>query len=99
MNARQRGLLSQLIAVYVQRLPEPLASVERERIDADAVRFAWAGETERRRGHYYQLQGPTFLVEYDNTQNEANHVHAVWRDMVRDFGLDALRSHIAGSHR
>jgi len=98
MNAAQRSILSELINVYVRRLPEPLATIERGRIDAHAVHFAWAGETERRRGHYYRLQSPTFLVEYDNTQDGANHVHAVWRDMLRDFGLDALRAHVAASH-
>jgi hypothetical protein len=98
MSPAQRTALTELIDVYVHRLPEPLAAFEGEQIDTNAVHFAWAGETERRRGHYYRLQGPTFLVEYDNTQNEANHVHAVWRDMVRDFGLDALRSHVATAH-
>jgi hypothetical protein len=98
MRDGQRSLLSELIDVYVDRLPAPLAKVQKERIDAGGVHFAWAGETERRRGHYYRLQGPSFLVEYDCTQDNANHIHAVWRDMERDFGLDALRTHTAGSH-
>ena len=99
MSASQRDALSQLIDIYVDRLPGALVEVERKRIDVDAVHFAWAGESERRRGHYYRLQGPAFLVEYDNTQDGANHVHAVWRDMERDFGLDALRTHVAGTHK
>jgi len=98
MTTAQRTGLSELIDVYLDRLPEPLAEVERDRIDVNAVYFAWAGEAERRRGHYYRLQGRSFLVEYDNTQDGANHVHAVWRDMARDFGMDALRSHMATAH-
>jgi len=97
MESGQRKMLSELIAVYIDRLPEPLARIERERIERagiDGVHFAWAGETERRRPHYYRLQGPSFLVEYDNTQNDANHLHSVWRDPERDFGGDLLRQHV-----
>ena len=64
---------------------------------ADAIRFAWAGGDRRGQGHYYRLQGPTFLVEYDNTQNGANHVHSVFRDLQDDFGGDLLRRHYAES--
>jgi hypothetical protein len=98
LNEAQRAALSSLVDVYVQRLPEPLAAHERRRIDVDDVHFAWAGSTARREGHYYRLQGPSFLVEYDCTQDDGNHIHAVWRDMDRDFGLDVLRSHTASSH-
>ena len=59
----------------------------------DGIRFAWAGGMERGQPHYYRLQGPTFLVEYDNTQDGANHVHTVWRDFDGDFGEDLLRRH------
>ena len=61
----------------------------------DAIAFAWAGETEKGKKHYYRLQGPTFLVEYDNTQNDGNHIHSVWRDFNGDFGRDLLREHLA----
>jgi len=101
MDASQQKLLAELITVYVDRLPEPLAGIERERIERagiDGVHFAWAGATERRRPHYYRLQGPTFLVEYDNTQNDANHLHSVWRDPERDFGGDLLREHVRREH-
>jgi hypothetical protein len=101
MDNAQAKLLSELVDVYVERLPEPLAAIERERIDRagiDGVHFAWAGETERYRPHYYRLQGPTFLVEYDNTQNDANHMHTVWRDPDRDFGGDLLRDHVRRDH-
>jgi hypothetical protein len=101
MSATQRDLLSRLVDVYLERLPEALARVEREaleREDISALHFAWAGEDGRRRPHYYRLQGPSFLVEYDQTQDEANHVHAVWRHPGRDFGADLLRAHISNGH-
>jgi hypothetical protein len=98
MTPSQRENLAALVAVYLDRLPEPLAALERDRVDLHDIHFAWAGGLERREGHYYRLQGTSFLVEYDNTQDGANHVHAVWRDSLRDFGLDPLRSHSSQSH-
>jgi hypothetical protein len=65
---------------------------------SQAVHFAWAGSDRPREGHYYRLQTPTFIVEYDNTQDGANHIHAVWRDPTRDFGIDPLRRHRRGAH-
>jgi hypothetical protein len=59
----------------------------------DKIGFAWAGGLERGMEHYYRIQAPTFLIEYDNTQNDANHVHSVWRDFENDFGVDLLRKH------
>jgi hypothetical protein len=64
----------------------------------DNLWFAWAGGTERGEKHYYRIQGPTFLVEFDNTQNDGNHVHSVWRDYNGDFGQDILRDHLATEH-
>ena len=60
----------------------------------EKITFAWAGEAERGKKHYYRVQGPTFLIEYDNTQNDANHIHSVWRDFDGDFGRDLLREHL-----
>jgi hypothetical protein len=59
----------------------------------DKLSFAWAGGIEKGEGHYYRVQGPTFLLEYDNTQNNNNHIHAVYRDFESDFGEDLLRKH------
>ncbi|MCG8414638.1 MAG: DUF3500 domain-containing protein [Pseudomonadales bacterium] len=59
----------------------------------DAVRFTWIGSTERGAPHYYRVQGPGFLIEYDNVQNDANHIHLVWRDFTGDFGRDILQMH------
>jgi hypothetical protein len=61
--------------------------------DMDAIQFGWAGATEPAKGHYYRIQGKTFLIEFDNTQANANHIHTVWRDFNGDFGEDLLREH------
>ena len=64
----------------------------------DSVHFAWAGGFEHREPHYYRLQGDRLLIEYDNTQNDANHIHSVWRDPEGDFGADLLARHYAEAH-
>ncbi len=102
MDAAQRTLLVALVLAYVQRLPEDLDFVEMlqiERAGMDSMHFAWAGEQAPRRPHYYRLQAPSFLVEYDNTQDDANHVHTVWRNADADFGADLLRQHLSREHR
>jgi len=64
----------------------------------DKITFAWAGDIERGKKHYYRVQGPTFLIEYDNTQDDANHIHSIWRDFEGDFGRDLLREHLKSAH-
>jgi hypothetical protein len=101
LDARQRALLDELISVYLERLPATHSAQARARLERhgiERVHFAWAGEDGPRRPHYYRLQGPSFLVEYDNTQDGANHVHAVWRNPANDFGRDALRAHLRTAH-
>ena len=101
MTDLQQTTLHQLIEVYVGRLPDALATDEKARVaevDAEEIRFAWAGPEARGQGHYYRVLAPTFLAEYDCTQNDANHIHAVWRDLQNDFGQDILRRHLAASH-
>jgi hypothetical protein len=102
MAAPQREVLAALIGEYIHRMPDELAEVEAARLQRDGltgIHFAWMGGLERRQGHYYRLQGPRFLVEYDNTQNDANHIHSVWRDPANDFGAHLLAQHYAGAHR
>ena len=102
MSAAQRQILDALIEVYVRRLPEAVAEAEWARLGAAYLRaahFAWAGAEERGGPHYYRVQGPSFLAEYDNTQNDANHIHAVWRDLNNDFGEDLLKLHYRQNHR
>ena len=73
-----------------------VASSEWARINSAGRRklfFAWAGGTEPGQGHYYRIQGQHFMVEYDCTQNDANHIHTVWRDFENDFGDDLLKLH------
>ena len=57
------------------------------------MHFAWAGGLEPGQGHYYRILGPTFLMAYDNTQDQASNIHSVWRDLQNDFGEDLLRKH------
>ena len=92
----QAAVLSRLLEVYLGRMSGPLVERRRaalQRTDFREVTFAWAGSLQPGEAHYYRIQGPTFLVEYDNTQNDANHVHTVWRDFAGDFGRDLLREH------
>jgi hypothetical protein len=97
---QQRRLLA-LLGVYADAMPPPVARKRLEKIrraGLAAVKFAWMGGLEPGQGHYYRLQGPTFLVEYDNTQNNANHIHTVWRDFRGDFGADLLAEHLKAAH-
>ena len=96
LSAEQHKMLSALIDEYARTL-EPSQSEARlakvERAGLDGVKFYWMGGLEKGQGHYYRIQGKTFLIEYDNTQNQANHIHTVWRDFDGDFGLDLLGAH------
>ena len=97
MTTEQRAALIQLIEGYASILADDLAADRLAKVKAAGpqnVRFAWAGPLEKGAKHYYRVQGPTFLIEYDNTQNDGNHVHAVWRDFAGDFGRDLLREHV-----
>jgi hypothetical protein len=101
MSAGQQEILLALIGDYIHRMPEELAEIELNKVKQQGIgniHFAWAGGIERREAHYYRLQAPRFLVEYDNTQNDANHIHSVWRDPANDFGADILAQHYATSH-
>jgi hypothetical protein len=92
----QQALLTRLIEEYLARMPDDLAAERFRAISSggiDKITFAWAGSAEPGQPHYYRVQGPTFLVEYDNTQNDANHIHSVWRDFTGDFGRDLLTEH------
>lgn len=101
MTGSQQEILNALIGAYLHKMPDELAEIEFKQLEArglDQIHFAWAGGLERREGHYYRIQGPRFLVEYDNTQNNANHIHSVWRDPENDFGADLLAHHYATAH-
>jgi hypothetical protein len=98
MTPAQREKLMALIDVYAGYMVPDVAAERMDRLKKaglDNIAFAWAGETEKGRKHYYRVQGPTFLIEYDNSQNDGNHIHSVWRDFNGDFGRDLLREHLA----
>jgi uncharacterized protein DUF3500 len=100
LDAGQRELLRALLGTYLERVPAEVSPIGRYADDAalDAVHVAWAGPTEPGAPHYYRLQGPRLLVEWDNTQRGANHAHSVWRDPTADFGLDVLAAHRSAHH-
>lgn len=101
MTASQRELLRAVLDVFIGRIPEALADREAEKFAGhklDAVHFAWAGGIECGQPHYYRLQGPRLLAEYDNTQRDVNHIHTVWRDPSADFADDVLAHHHADFH-
>lgn len=101
LGNEQRAFFDDLLDVYLTRIPDALATEQRRRIDGSGrgdLHFAWAGSTQRRGPHYYRIQGPDLLVEYDCVQNNADHIHAVWRNPRLDFGGDALRSHLRRTH-
>jgi hypothetical protein len=96
LDAPQLELLLALTDAYLGMMSDDIAEHRRQALlqaGTGAIRFAWAGSTEPGEAHYYRVQGPTFLIEYDNTQNDANHIHSVWRDFDGDFGRDLLREH------
>jgi hypothetical protein len=101
MDCEQRSLLVGLVRRYVSRAIPEVAEAAWASIEGaglERVSFRWAGPVEPGRGHYYSVLGPTFLMEYHNTQNNANHIHTVWRDLRRDWGEDLLAAHHA-EHR
>jgi hypothetical protein len=99
LSEAQQAVGRELVAAYAKRLRGELAAAELARIgDAgwEKVRFGWIGGVEPGQAYYYRLHGPTFLIEAANTQNNANHIHTVWRDPARDFGRDRLGEHYQG---
>ena len=96
LNAQQQDVLWSIIEEYATVQPDPLSGERLDKIRAaglDDIKFAWMGGENAGEGHYYRIQGPSFLIEYDNVQNDGNHVHSVWRDFDGDFGRDLLTAH------
>lgn len=100
MKPKQRNMVMSLIREYISTLNQALSRTEMEPIkaDMDKIHFAWAGGLKPGEGHYYRIHGTTFIIEYDNTQNGANHAHAVWHSLTNDFALDTLRKHHEAAH-
>jgi len=101
MTKAQVQRLTDLLDVYAGNVPEQMAEARMAMVKQAGrdLYFAWAGVAERGGPHYYRIQSPTFLVEYDNTQNNNNHVHTVWRDFANDFGQDLMKQHYDSNHR
>lgn len=101
MTEAQRGLLRRLVDVYVDQVPAELAEERRRKIASegfDQLHWAWAGPLDKGQPHYYRIHGGNFVVEFDNRQNGANHIHSVWRDIGNDFANDVLREHLLLYH-
>jgi hypothetical protein len=97
LDPASRDLLAGVVRLYLDRLRADLADTEFANIHPDQLHFAWEGSSERGAGHYYRIQAPELLIEYDNTANNANHVHSVWRRHSGDFGDDILAAHFASA--
>ena len=101
MTPDQKGILQKLIQQYIGRHRPDVAAEEwakLEKLGPEKIHFAWAGGLEKGQPHYYRVQAGRFVLEYDNTQNDANHVHSIWRDFDHDFGADLLKAHYQKAH-
>ena len=101
LNAKQWDKLMALLQEYTRNVPEQMAAARDEQVRKAGknIYFAWAGGVNRGDPHYYRIQTTSFLIEYDNTQNNANHIHSVWRDFNGDWGEDLLKEHYQAAHR
>ena len=100
LNATQQEVFLSLIDEYLATMPDELAKARMKNIQEEElgeIRFGWAGATQLGQGHYYRVQGKSFLIEFDNTQSNSNHIHTVWRDFDGDFGKDLIKEHYANS--
>jgi hypothetical protein len=101
LSPAQRDGAMRLLEVYVRNMRQDIADLQLRGLHEagiERIHFAWAGSLEPGQPHYYRLHGPTLLIEYDNTQNDANHIHSVWHDPRNDFGVDLLRAHYETGH-
>lgn len=101
LNEEQKKIFTQLLDVYIKNYAFGFSAKLKDKIQKagiEKLHFAWAGSLIPGTGHYYRIQGPILLIEYDNTQNSANHVHTVVRDLTNDFAEDILREHYKKEH-
>jgi hypothetical protein len=101
LNPDQQKQLVRIIDQYLSNMPTKIAKARREKVmseDLSDLYFGWVGAKSLGAAHYYRIQAKTFLIEFDNSQNNANHIHTVWRDFEGDFGRDLIREHYAQSH-
>ena len=101
MNATQQAILRSLVKVYIDQVPSDLAQERMARVEDegfDDLYWAWGGPTQKGEPVYYRIHGVSYLAEFDNRQNGANHIHSVWRDAKNDFASDVLREHLIMYH-
>lgn len=101
MTPEQTAGLVKLVKEYLFSRRPDIATEQWEKIQKaglGSLYFAWSGEIVPGKPHYYRVQGGNFVLEYDNTQNGANHVHCMWRDFDHDFGMDLLKAHLDAAH-
>ena len=101
LSSSQRDLLMDVIDSYISFMADDIAALRNAEVregGVENIRLAWAGPTERGEVAYYRVQGPNFLIEFDNTQNDPNHIHAAFRDFDGDLGRDRLREHLEQGH-
>jgi hypothetical protein len=100
MTAQQKENLTDLVTEYATNFPPAIAGMRLDQLKKTQANlfFAWAGGTEKGDQHYYRIQSPAFMIEFDETQDKGNHIHSVWRDFDGDFGLDLLAQHYQASH-
>ena len=98
LTPAQQDLMMEIIEFYTSVMADEVAALRRAKIQDDGIEnvtFAWAGGTEYGDVSYFRVQGPSFLIEFDHTQRDPNHIHSGWRDFDGDFGRDVLREHLA----
>jgi len=101
MSQSQKDLLMSLVTEYVTQVPDEISEQRLAKVTEDGIdrlHWAWGGPTNTDREHYYRIHGGNFVVEFDNRQNGANHIHSVWRDVDNDFAADVLRHHLLAYH-
>jgi hypothetical protein len=101
MDGTQKGIVKNLISEYINQVPSELADKKMSELNQhgiENVHFAWGGGKSVGEEHYYRLHGGNFVVEFDNRQNGANHIHSVWRDVSNDFAEDIMREHLLAYH-
>jgi hypothetical protein len=101
LNLDQQKQLMRIIDEYLSNMPSKIANARKEKViseDLSDIYFGWVGAKSLGAAHYYRIQAKTFLIEFDNSQNNANHIHTVWRDFDGDFGRDLIREHYTQSH-
>jgi hypothetical protein len=101
MNEQQKKTFMTLLNTYVKNYELGFSTTLMKKIETAGIEnlsFAWAGSLKPGKGHYYRIQGPMLLIEFDNTQNNANHIHSVVRDLTNDFAEDILKEHYEKEH-